>query len=369
MNPDDMNPDDMNDNLGARLRRALMAEADMVNPAGDGLGRIRTVIDERRQRAWWRHPAVALAAAAVLGVAVAAGVYGLNDGGGDDELVAATPTTTSTASESPTSPAASPEPSATSSAEPTSSTASPSEAPAGTPVSLPVYYVHDDGTGVRLYREFHAVPLIGGDRVRTALTEMFRGRPNDPDYLSLWSKDTKVNKVTKQGDTASIDLNAAATKATDVGSGSARATLQQLVYTVTAADPAVKKVTLRVEGRVVPELWGHVAVGTKAFTRAPAVDVQGLIWLLSPKEGEKVGRTVEIKGYGTAFEGTISWEVRGAGGKVVAEGFTQGGSNGQFAEFADRVTLRPGTYTIRAFESSAEDGRPLHVDDKRFTVE
>ena len=140
MNPDDMdrrdmNPDDMNDNLGAELRRALMAEADMVNPAGDGLGRIRTVIDERGERAWWRHPAVALGAAAVLGLAVAAGVYGLNDGGGDDELVAATPATTSTASESPTSPAASPEPSGTSSAEPTSSTASPSEAPAGTPVS------------------------------------------------------------------------------------------------------------------------------------------------------------------------------------------------------------------------------------------
>ncbi len=100
------------------------------------------------------------------------------------------------------------------------------------------------------------------------------------------------------------------------------------------------------------------------------VDVQGLIWLLGPTEGETVSSPVEITGYGTAFEATVSWEVRRAGSdEVVAEGFTNGGSMGEFGEFADTVELEPGDYEIRALESSAEDGRPLHVDTKTFTVE
>jgi hypothetical protein len=228
--------------------------------------------------------------------------------------------------------------------------------------------VHDDGQGLRLYREFHSVPLVDGDRIKSALNEMFTGKPRDPDYTSLWSKDARVQRVRINGDLVSIDLNAAATKA-NVGSAAAEISLQQLVYTATAANPSVKRVDLTVDGKDIPELWGHVAVGSKTFARASAVDVQGLIWLLSPIEGARVGRTVQIKGVGTAFEGTISWEVRNAAGSVVAEGFTQGGANGEFAEFADTVTLKPGTYEIRAFESSAEDGRPLHVDDKTFTVE
>ena len=39
-----------------------------------------------------------------------------------------------------------------------------------------------------------------------------------------------------------------------------------------------------------------------------------------------------------------------------------------FGEFSDSVDLDPGTYELRAFEASAEDGSPIHVDTKTFTV-
>lgn len=361
MNFGNMNADDDN-NLDARIRSALTAEADMVNPAGDGLDRIRAGVDESGGRVWWRNPAVAIAAAAVLGLAVAAASFALYDDG-TGEIVTSTPTTSATTASASPEPSPTPTPTAT-----PSETSSATEEPVKGPVNLAIYYVRDDGTGIRLYREYHSVSLVGGDRIRSALIEMFVGDAKDPDYTSLWPRDAKVNRVTKQGDTAQIDLNRAVTKA-NVGARAAEATLQQLVYTVTAADTSVKKVKLTVDGRQVAQLWGHVAVGSRALTRAPAVDVVGLIWLLAPREGDKVGRTVQIKGVGTAFEGTISWEVLNAGGKVVAKGSTQGGANGEFAGFTDQVTLRPGTYTIRAFESSAEDGRALHVDDKRFAVQ
>ena len=147
--------------------------------------------------------------------------------------------------------------------------------------------------------------------------------------------------------------------------------MQQLVYTVTANDPAVKKVQLLVNGKA-PASGHHD--WSKPVTRAPMVDVQGLIWLLGPTEGATVSSPVKISGYGTAFEGTVSWEVYRRDKAVatdtkVAEGFTQAGANGEFDEFSDSVELEPGTYEMRAFESSAEDGRPIHVDSKTFTVE
>ncbi len=359
MNPLNSNNHSNDDNVEAQLRSALNTEAAMVNPAADGLTRIRAGIDEQRAPVWWRSPAIALAAAAVIGLAVAGGTVALNNSGGDSNNVVGTQRTpTATPPADTPSPLESP-----SSAEPTSAT----EEPAAF-VTVPVYYVQDVGTGVRLFREFHSTPLIDGDRIRSAVTEMFTGKPQDPDYTSAWSTDARVNRVTRSGDTVTIDLNGAATES-NVGSAAADVTLQQLVYTATAADKSVRKVKLTVDGESVSELWGHVSVGTKAFQRAPMVDVQGLIWLLSPQEGERVRRTVAIAGYGTAFEGTISWQVLGTGRKVVAEGFTQGGANGEFGEFADSVTLQPGTYEVRAFESSAEDGRPLNIDDKTFTVE
>jgi hypothetical protein len=102
--------------------------------------------------------------------------------------------------------------------------------------------------------------------------------------------------------------------------------------------------------------------------------VQGLIWLLSPAEGATVSSPVQISGFGTAFEGTISWDVLKMDkavsvDKKVAEGHTQGGSNGEFGDFHDTVDLPPGTYEIRAFESSPKDGSSQHVDTKTFTVQ
>jgi hypothetical protein len=335
-------PDD--DPLAARLRDALHTEADMVNPSDDGLQQIRSGIDGSR-RPWWRHPAaIAVAAAAVLGVAVG----GLAVMLGDDEsgTVAADQT-----SEPETSVASTPESTAT----------SPTPSPLPVEGDVYVYYVMDDGQSPRLYREQRPNP--GMSAAMAALGVMFDNAPNDPDYSSLWPDGTGVLDYSVSGDTATVDLS----EFVSVGAQAETVAVQQVVYTVTANDPDVKQVRLLVDGKVPPS--GH-SDWSEPVSRAPMVDVQGLIWLLTPAQDATVPSPVEITGYGTAFEGTVSWEVRRDGSdEVVAEGFTQGGANGEFDEFTDTVELDPGTYEIRAFESSAEDGRPLHVDTKTFTVE
>ncbi|MFC0039079.1 hypothetical protein [Actinomadura rayongensis] len=72
---------DRDDELGEILRRALQAEAEEVEPRGDGLERVRERINERRLRRFglpwlaggWVRPAIAVAAAvAVAGFGVTA---------------------------------------------------------------------------------------------------------------------------------------------------------------------------------------------------------------------------------------------------------------------------------------------------------
>ena len=89
--------------------------------------------------------------------------------------------------------------------------------------------------------------------------------------------------------------------------------------------------------------------------------------ILAPTQGATVSSPVQIDGSGTASEGTISWEVR-KNGVVVKSGHTQGGSMGTFGPFHASVKLPAGDYELTAFESSAQDGSPIHIDTKNFTV-
>jgi hypothetical protein len=331
------------DPLATRLHDALDSEAAMVTPSDDGLQRIRAGIDVTH-RPWWRHPAtIAVAAAVVLGTAVGVGAAVLGDDNGGS-VVATDSTASGATATTPAPTTASVQP------EPQDPPMTGTPRPAGDTVY--VYYVHNDnGTG-RLYRE--ARPSVGSDPLVAALTTMLTEPPLDPDYnIRSWPSGSQVTSVTVAGDTATVSL-----KIPD-GTDWENISLQQLVYTATANDPAVHGVRLVVNG---------TAQGGALLTRAPMFDVQGLIWLLSPAEGATVSSPVTISGYGTAFEGTISWEVRQNGTKVAA-GHTQGGSNGEFGDFSDTVDLPPGTYQIRAFESSAKDGSPQHVDTKTFTVQ
>ena len=348
MNDDLIPHDDANDPTAARLRAALNAEAAMVHP-DDQLSSIRERT-EGAARPWWQRPAVAaVAAAVVLGLAVGGGVALLGDDeptvvvGGDATTEPAT-TAESTPSETPS----------TSEGTATPTVAEPSE-------EVWVYYVMDDGDTPRLYREQR--PGGGEVAAEEAVSWAIAPSAEDPDYTSPWPEATALLSYSVSGDTATVDLS----KFVQVGAQFEMVAVQQLVYTVTANDKSVKRVRLLVDGQTPSS--GHED-WSAPVARAPMVEVQGLIWLLSPSQGETVSSPVEIAGYGTAFEGTISWEVRREGSdEVVVDGFTQGGSMGEFAEFSDSVVLEPGTYEMRAFESSAENGEPIHVDTKTFTVE
>jgi hypothetical protein len=86
-----------------------------------------------------------------------------------------------------------------------------------------------------------------------------------------------------------------------------------------------------------------------------------------PAPGDVIRNPAHVAGYGTAFEGTISLRIRDDDGTVIAEGSTQGGSNGVIGEFETDLEFdrRPNQRlgVVEAFEESASGpGEDLHLD-------
>jgi hypothetical protein len=405
------------DDLAARLRRALHEEASMTRPAGDGLSKIRAGIEEKRAGAWWRPAALAVAAAGGAGLIAGVVLFGGGNGDGTNTIANPTMTRNATTSESgpssehpagtteggdpssgetATDPATGEsvgEPSTGEGSEPSGGQStvvsdpgmtpaeSPSTSPSGTgstsvpvdgeTVTVPVYYLGDDGGELRLYREFHRTPLVESSTAVTALRQMFAGSAADPDYTSVWPESTEVLSYAVADGTATVDLTGAAGTATDAGSDAEAKSVQQLVYTVTAADDTVERVRLLVEGQEVTDLWGHGAVGEQPLTRAPRIDVEALVWITPFTDGQTVDSPLEFGGIASAFEATVSWEVL-RDGAVVENGFATAAEAGPArAQWSASVSLPPGTYSLRAFlsdQSGGESGRPEPQDTKTFTV-
>lgn len=297
-------------------------------------------------------------------IAAAAAVVALTACNGDASSPSAQPSATTTVTTSAT-PTATPP--LTASATPTA-TATPTASTER--MRVPVYYLGGADDRPVLFREFRSVPKSSGV-IKAAVDAMLHLAPADTDYYSAWPKATTVKGVSMSGTTATIDLSGNARSVTSTRAKE-QASVQQLVYTVTAAAPAVKAVRLRFDGATAPTLWGKVDVSGN-LTRAASANTIAAIWIIEPVHKARVSRTFTVKGTATVFEATVSWAVTKPGSSTqLAHGFVTA-SNGAPArgDFTVKVTLPAGTtgdVVFTAWESSAEDGRVTHPDSKTYRV-
>jgi len=87
--------------------------------------------------------------------------------------------------------------------------------------------------------------------------------------------------------------------------------------------------------------------------------------ITTPTPGSTVsGPDVTISGTGTAFEGTLNWEIVPVGGATpVASGFATAGANGTPGPFTFSATVPTGTMTVAVWEpdmSAGESGTARH---------
>jgi hypothetical protein len=324
----DQNP---TEEFETRVRAALQADAEWIQPGLDGLARIRerTAAGTRsRRRVWLVTAAAGLATAA----AVAAGVVISGD-----VLDRSAP----------------PGP------------AGPSQTPSTREVTVPVYYLGETTTGLRLFREFHRVRTSEPEAV-AALNQMFSQPPSDPDYSSPWPAESRALSVERFGGQITVDLSSPVLE-TNVARGTADLMTQQLVYTVQGALQSTDPVQLLVEGGRVADISGSPTA--EPLARADAHDVQALTWVISPAEGATVPSTFRVEGIASAFEGNVVWQLL-RGSAVVDEGFTTTAEGQTFSPYSFTVGDVPaGDYTLRVYQTSPEDGSETFVDTKSITVE
>lgn len=244
------------------------------------------------------------------------------------------------------------------------SSASPSDSQSSQTAAVALYWVGDTAKGLRLFREFKRVE-VGQDIVTTALSELFASNPEDPDYTNLWSPAAQVNGVTISDEVATVDISPGQL---NVGSeGEARA-IDQIVWTVTAADPSITQVKILVDGQEKESLAGHVDL-REPFARGLSYEVLADIWILNPVQGQRVSGNVVIEGVATTFEANVSWRLF-QNGKVIKSGATTAGeaapARAPWSLSLD--ALAAGDYVISATEYSAMDGSLVTEDTKAFTV-
>ncbi len=230
---------------------------------------------------------------------------------------------------------------------------------AGPVRAIAVYYIADVAGGPRLYREFHSLAVLNGSPALTAVTEMLRGTSVDPDYSSLWPKGVSVRSLTISGSLATVDL----TGFVALGSSFEVASVQQLVYTVTAAEPTVQQVRLLVNGAVAPS--GHMD-WSAPISRANALDTQANVWILAPTQGAAVTSPVTVSVLGTGYEGNVPLKFY-VGDRLVAATYVTTMMGG-FAQAQTTIQLMPGTYELRAYNDNGQDSSLQLWDTKTFTV-
>jgi hypothetical protein len=222
----------------------------------------------------------------------------------------------------------------------------------GGPARIPVYVLGPAGPGPRLYREFRSGNRA--DPVRAAVAEL-AAAPADPDYRSPWLG--VPSAVTRSGATATVTFSAAPR----LTGSDAAAAVQQVVYTVTAADTAVTRVRV-----VAPGL--PAALTATATARGSQLDVLAPVWLLDPVDGGAAGSRLTVAGTASVFEATVSIEVR-RGADVVARTTATAsvGAPGR-GDWTATMSVPPGDYVVAAYEASEKDGSRVGVDTKRVTV-
>ncbi|MGO1973017.1 MAG: Gmad2 immunoglobulin-like domain-containing protein [Propionibacteriaceae bacterium] len=226
---------------------------------------------------------------------------------------------------------------------------------------VPVYWIGDSAQRAWLYREFRTLPEHPQGRVAAAVQALFGAQPVDPDYRSGWTEPLTEVTVEEAAEGITVDLPADAVAELDVASPEGNVTLQQLVWTVTAAAESDVGVTITTDGEPFVD----------ALERDPAI--RGQVWVITPQQGGTLQRPVVIEGTATSFEGTLGYEIT-AGGSVVDSGTTTGGANGDFAEFTIEAGLEPGEYTVSVFGTDPSggesgEGEQPFADTKDFVVE
>lgn len=259
--------------------------------------------------------------------------------------------------------------------EPAAASRAPSEAPAETsPTSVPPTPTPATVTQpVRLWltlEEFAGLTVrqaqVTPPRFATAaVTELLKG-PTASEASNGWGTaippGSELLGIEVTAGVATVDLSSEFESGG--GSLSARMRLAQLVYTLTEFQ-TVQSVELEIEGTPATTFSSEGIVIDGPMTRGEFSDLIAPIVVHTPIADQRITSPVRISGTANVFEATVSMRILGPDNEVIAETFATAtcgtGCRGTYSKNVSFQVVEETEGVIQVFESSAEDGSPLHV--------
>lgn len=257
----------------------------------------------------------------------------------------------------------------------------PSDKPADTAQGsalVPVYWLGKNGGSVQLYREFlPAEPE--GDPIAAAVRAMTGTAPLDPDYFGHWQPAESVSSSISPGNIITVDISSDAFES-QIDEGAAYRTVQQLIYTATAAaansgliasgDPS--SVVVLVDGMAGYTAFGHIELGEEMRRDTTLI---APVWIINPQAGEARDQsTVTVQGAGVSDDSALHWRVDqiGADERTMYRSGTvqleEGSGSARSFEFT--IALLPGEYEITVFDRppESEESAELNADTKEIEI-
>ncbi|MEX2406876.1 MAG: Gmad2 immunoglobulin-like domain-containing protein [Actinomycetota bacterium] len=237
-------------------------------------------------------------------------------------------------------------------------------------MTFEVWYAHGPGPWLFVTeRSEPFAPAIGG----AALNALFAG-PSELEREAAVSSavpvGTRLLGLSIADGLATADLSAEFESGG--GSASMLMRLAQLTYTLTQFD-TVDEVLFTLEGQPVGEFFsGEGIVIEDPMTRRDFADLLAPIVVAGPVVGQRVTSPITVSGTANVFEATVSISVLDAEGNEIARAFTTAtcgtGCRGDYSETVRYEVDRTQPGTVRVYESSAEDGRPINVVEIPVTL-
>jgi hypothetical protein len=256
-------------------------------------------------------------------------------------------------------------PTTTAVATTTTSSAGPTTTVARMTVSA--YLVRDEKVAL-VHRSVPQAPTT----LDASLRELLRGPTPEEAGIGLGTaipSGTTLRSATITNGVATVDLS----RSFESGGGSLSMTerVAQVVYTATQFS-TVQRVAFRLDGTDVTTIGGEGVIVSPPLGRADLEDRTPRVFIDDPAPFDAVAATFTTKGTSNVFEAVHQIQVLGPSGTVIWKDFVMASSGtGTRGTWSKTITLPAGTtgpITLRMFEPSAEDGRPLGQVDIPLTV-
>ena len=296
---------------------------------------------------------------------------GASDGPAPSDVAPATAATSPSAA-----PSTSVEPSKEPSSEPTESAATstaptPTASPAGT-IIVRAYFVLGSFTGneglAPVLREIPATKGVAAAAMRELLAGP-RGAElaGSPAMYSAIPDATRLLGVDVAGGTATVDLSGGF--ASGGGSETMFGRLAQVVYTLTQFS-SIDEVVFHLDGSPVTTFGPEGIILAGPVARSDYRDVLPAIFVDRPAWGAAGGNPIRLTGLANVFEAQFVAQVLdGKGHLLVEQAVKASCGTGCWGTFRTDIAYEIGKAqygTLRVFERSAKDGKPINVTEYRI---